>query len=397
MADAGAPRVLIVVNSLSFGGTERMLERLVVRLSESGRAAFTVVSLEERGPVGDRLSRRGVEVIALGLRGGAARIVLGGARRLRRLLRARRFDLLHTFLYRSHVAGRLARLRQPEAPPLLSSERCVGDNRGFVVSAANRLTAGMSDRFLAVSRAVRDRVVERDGVAPDRVQVILNGIEEAEPRPRDRDRLRRRLGIPARDTVLLLLGRLHREKGPDLLLRALDLLARSGVAGWRALVVGEGPERETLESSSRRLGLDRRLFFTGARCRVGPWIDAADLLVLPSREEGMPVAAMEAMMKGKPVLAARVGGVPEVVVDGTTGVLVAPGDAEALASALRGLLSDRGRLEALGREGRRVARSEFSLARMSEAIAAVYDEMTRASLPSPVHAAGRRAARAGRA
>jgi glycosyltransferase involved in cell wall biosynthesis len=377
------PRVLLVVNSLGYGGTERMIERLVLALEGGGAVRYTVVTLEGPGPIGARLRRQGIDVRAFGLEGGALRQILGGRRALRRLLRSERFDLMHSFLYRAHSACRLARLGARPALPLISSERCLGDNRGWVIRAINRRTGALSDRILAVSEAVAETVVRRDRIPEEKVVVIPNGIEESEPLPRRRARLRRALGLDDGDTLFLFLGRLHPEKGPDLLIEALDRLRHRVPAGWRAALVGDGPLRAGLERDVRARGLSDRVVMPGARRRVDPWLDAADLLVLPSREEGMPVAALEAMMRGRPVLATSVGGTPEVVTHGKNGLLVPPEDAGALAEGLARLATDAALRRAWGAEAAVEARRRFTLARMADATFQEYRRLLRpAEAPS---------------
>jgi len=367
LLSAPRPRVLLVVNSLGYGGTERMIERLVLALEGRGDVRYTVVSLEDPGPIGARLKAAGIDVRAFRLRGGALRQILGGRRALRRLLRSERFDLVHSFLYRSHSACRLARLGARTPLPLISSERCLGDNRGWAIRAVNRWTGAMSDRILAVSEAVAETVVRRDRIPEENVAVVPNGIEEADVDPRRRARLRRALGLSGSDTLLLFLGRLHPEKGPDLLIEALVRLRRLRPSGWRAALVGDGPLRDVLARDIRARGLEDRVVMPGARRRVDPWLDAADLLVLPSREEGMPVAALEAMMRGRPVVGTAVGGTPEVVVDGRTGRLVPAGNTGDLAEALARLVADPGLISAWGAEAAADVRRRFSLARMAEA------------------------------
>lgn len=366
------PRVLLVVNSLGYGGTERMVERLVRTLEGRGDVRYTIVTLEGSGPIGTRLRREGCDLRPLRLEGGALRQILGGRRALRRLLRSERFDLIHSFLYRSHSACRLARLGARPAPPLISSERCLGDNRGWGIRAVNRVTGGLSDRILAVSRAVAETVVRRDRVPEESVTVIPNGIEEAAVDVRRRARMRRALGLAEDDALILFLGRLHHEKGPDRLLLALDRLRRLQPTGWRAALVGDGPMRIDLARRAAALGFGGQVLFPGARRFVSPWLDAADLLALPSREEGMPVAALEAMMLGRPVVGTAVGGTPEVVEDGRTGLLVPPEDDAALAQALAGLVADAGHRRALGAEAAREARRRFTLERMADATLAEY-------------------------
>jgi glycosyltransferase involved in cell wall biosynthesis len=378
----GSPQVLALVNSLGFGGAETMLERMVLSITATGGARYTVCSLEDEGPIGARLRRRGIEVIALGARGGAVRAVTGGVASVRRLLRERPFDLIHSCLYRSHCVARLARLGIGRPIPLVSSEHCVGATRSRLTLLGNRLTAGLSDRIHAVSRAVGDAVVLRDRIAAGRVRVVVNGIDPPAPVPGARRRLRRALGIADGELILLTIGRLHREKGADVLLRALPQVAPDGAFPFRAIVVGDGPERGALEAQARRLGLAGSVFFAGERRRVVPWLQAADLFVLPSREEGLPVAPLEAMALSLPVVATRVGGTPEVVEHGRTGLLVPPDDPAALAEALRRLALDEPARRALGRRGRIRVRGEFTIARMAERILDLYAELLEPAGPA---------------
>jgi glycosyltransferase involved in cell wall biosynthesis len=367
-----------------------MIQRMAGHLHATGQVQFTVCSLGTAGPIGTALRSEGIEVIALGGRGDAVRQVLTGALRLRRLLKRRRFDLIHSFLYRSHCASRVARFGQAPRVPLISAERCMGDNRSGLVRLANRLTSRMSDRVLAVSRAVAERIVTRDRVPRDRVAVVANGIESTPANPRARARLRRALGMEERHALILYLGRLHREKGPDLLLEALALLKADLPDGWSAVLVGGGEETRTIAGQSVELGLGQQVRLPGPRRQVGPWLDACDLIVLPSREEGMPVAALEAMMRSRPVVATRVGGTPEVVSDGETGLLVEAGDPVQMADALARLIRDPGLRISMGQAGRRRAMREFTIDAMAAGTLRQYRLMVPAALPasSPAEAAG---------
>jgi glycosyltransferase involved in cell wall biosynthesis len=379
---ASAPRVLLVINSLVYGGAERMMQRMISRLNGQGRVRYTVCSLEGDGPIGALLRADGVEVITLAGAGGTMRQVAGGAARLRPLLRSGRFDLVHSFLYRSHCASRIARLGLRPRLPLISTEHCLGDNRGLGIRIVNRLTSRMSDRIVAVCRAVADRAVRRDGVPRDRVVVIPNGAETRNPDARARARLRKALGMNDEHALLLYLGRLHREKAPDRLIEALDRLRQTTPDGWTAVLVGAGEERSAVERQIKVLGLEGRVLLPGSRRRVAPWIDASDLLVLPSREEGMPVAALEAMMQARAVVATRVGGTPEVVVEGVTGFLVSPGDSGALAAALGRLIRNRVLRQRLGEAGRTRALAEFTIDQMAEKTLELYGRLLARRIPA---------------
>jgi glycosyltransferase involved in cell wall biosynthesis len=379
---AAPPRVLLVINSLVYGGAERMMQRMISRLSAQGRVRYTVCSLEGDGPIGASLRSDGVEVITLGVAGGTVRQVAGGAARVRQLLKSGRFDLVHSYLYRSHCASRLARSGLPTRIPLVSTEHCLGDNRGLGVRLMNRLTSRMSDRIVAVCRAVADRAVLRDGVPRDHVAIIPNGVEPRSSDARARARLRKVLGVGDQNALILYLGRLHHEKGPDLLIEALAVLARNTPGSWKAVLLGAGEERTAIERQVRATGLDGRVLLPGARRRVGPWIDACDLLVLSSREEGMPVAALEAMMQSRAVVATRVGGTPEVVVDGVTGLLVPPEDPGALAGALGRMILDGALRRRMGEAGRIRALAEFTVEQMADRTLDLYGQVLRRSIPA---------------
>jgi glycosyltransferase involved in cell wall biosynthesis len=161
--------------------------------------------------------------------------------------------------------------------------------------------------------------------------------------------------LPSGGTVAVFVGRLVPQKNP---LALVDVVAQIPQIGL--VVVGDGPLRCHLKQAVDRRGLDDRVCIVGWQTEVAPFLRTADLFVLPSRWEGLPVAAIEAMMAGVPVVATRVGGMPEVVDDGVTGLLVPPGDTRALVDAIRQLVIDPSRRRALGRAGRQRALQRFS-------------------------------------
>jgi glycosyltransferase involved in cell wall biosynthesis len=374
-------RVLAVVNSLVLGGAERTLERTVLALSRAGLARYTVCALGEAGPIASSLRRAGIEVVSLRVPEKGLGSILAAASGVRRLLRWNRFDLIHSFLYRSHCAARLARLRNGMRPPLVSAEHCTGGGRSRLRVRVNSLMSPLSSRVTVVSEAIRDEVLRRDWVARRKVSVVRNGIDLPRPSVAAGLRLRRRLGIPDNDTVFLALGRLHHEKGPDVLVEALRILSGRRESGWRALFVGSGPEEPRVRAEVQALGLERRVFLAGARRYVAPWLEAADVLVLPSREEGLPLSALEAMARSKPVVATRVGGTAEAVEDGASGLLVPPESPAIFAAAMERLMNDPALRRSMGRRARARAASEFSTAGMVRSTLQCYQQVLRDERP----------------
>ena len=202
-------------------------------------------------------------------------------------------------------------------------------------------------RVITVSAALKERVAEL-GAAPERVLVQHNGVDGERFCLRDRNDERASLGLPTERRLITYVGNLVPEKGVDLLVEALGHLHRSGADDVELLLIGAGPQEETLRCRAAELGLRERIRFAGRRPHeeIARWIAAADVFCLPSRREGCPNVVLEALACGRPVVAARVGGVPELI-SAETGVLVAPEDPTALAIGLHAALARSWQPEAL--------------------------------------------------
>ncbi|MFP4057410.1 MAG: glycosyltransferase family 4 protein [Candidatus Brocadiia bacterium] len=219
----------------------------------------------------------------------------------------------------------------------------------------------MADRYLTPSEHCRRELLRTGYFVPQRIRAIPNGVAIPPPDPSARERVRAELGL-GDAPVLIVTSRLHPAKGHVHLLDALALL-REQLGGVRLLAVGDGGERPALEERAERLGLGHSVLFTGFRTDVVDLLRAADLFVLPSLLEGMPNTALEAMAVGLPVVASAVDGVPEVVVDGETGLLVSPGDPHLLRDTIGRLLTEPQLAARMGRAGRERVRRHFALDR----------------------------------
>jgi len=233
-----------------------------------------------------------------------------------------------------------------------------------------------ADRTIAVSAYLRDRLVADVGFDPARVSVVHNGVDAAAiaraVEAADRVALRASVGIPADAVVVGTLGRLVDSKGVDILLAAVATLSKNRPT-LRCVVVGDGPAETRLKEAAAELGIGHSVVFAGFVEDPYSWLAALDVFALPTLLESFGLAALEAMAAGVPVVASRTGGVPEVVTDGRTGLLVKPGDSAELASAIATMLDDPTAARRLTVAAREAARTEFSIAAMAEATAAVYD------------------------
>ena len=233
-----------------------------------------------------------------------------------------------------------------------------------------------ASHIIAVSNAVKQHLVGQ-GLSEGRITVIHNGVDlKLLSRPYDRAAFRRVWGLPESAPVLVTVGRLVPEKGHRDLLRAFAQLIHH--AEWRELrllMVGGGILLAPLQAEAAELGLSDRVIFAGFQRDVPPFVQAADIFVLPSLREGLSLSALEAMALVKPVVACRVGGTPEVVVEGETGLLVAPSRPEELKHALDSLLRHPEQARAMGEAGARRVREAFDLEQMVSKIEEVYREL----------------------
>jgi glycosyltransferase involved in cell wall biosynthesis len=235
------------------------------------------------------------------------------------------------------------------------------------------------DRLIAVSVGQRE-TYERIGVPPGRIRTVPNGVRERGTGP-GRETARRRLGLDADQPVVMTVGRLTVMKGQRHLVDCVPALA-ARFPDVRVVLVGDGHLRAVLTAQAAALGVSDAVVFAGHRADARSLLDAADVFVLPSRHEGMPLAAMEAMDAALPVVGTRVIGTAEVVADGETGLLVAPGDDAALGGALATLLADPELRSRYGVAGRRRYLSHFTSARMAAGTVAVYEDALRAAVGS---------------
>ncbi len=299
---------------------------------------------------------------------------IDGVLRLARLLRRERADVLHTHTLAAanalaRVAGRLARV--PVVSHLHIANHFRPATRALLANLDNA-TARFAAALVAVSEDTR-RAYEEQGY-PRRIRVVYNGVTATTA---DANGLREELSIPADAPLVAEVGRLCDVKGQRELIDAIALLP-----GARAVLVGAdlelgGAYERALRDHADELGVTERVVFAGYRDDAARVVAAADVLALPSWTEGLPLVVLEAMALGRPVVATAVGGTPELVADGETGLLVPPRDVAALTAALKRVLDDEGLRRRLGEAGRRRVAERFSSEAMTRDVLAVYDEVTR--------------------
>jgi glycosyltransferase involved in cell wall biosynthesis len=232
------------------------------------------------------------------------------------------------------------------------------------------------DRVVGVGEAVRQALIANEGIAAERVDVIYNGIdlETFDRTCADRDSARRDMGVGPNDLVVIQVARLDYLKDHLTALRALERVAAQR-REVRLVLVGEGPEREKIEAEIRQRRLSEHVRSLGLRSDVGRLISAADVFLLTSISEGIPLTVIEAMGAELPVVSTRVGGVSEIVLEGQTGLLAPAGDDCALAEHILSLAAEPARRQQMGQVGCQRARAVFCERRMHAEYLRQYEEM----------------------
>jgi glycosyltransferase involved in cell wall biosynthesis len=328
--------------------------------------------LTRLGPLEDELRGAGVPVTRIGK---PLKVDPFALLRLTRFLRRKRFDVLQTWVFAANAYGRVA-ARLAGVPVVVTAEMAVDLWKTRTHLALDRALARRCDRVVGNSHAVVD-FYRKAGVPDDRLAMIYSGVPLQEPPAVDRAEVRAAFGWPADAPLVLFAGRLMPQKGVDVLVTALDLLqhVRPRV---RTLIAGSGPLKSELEETAHGFALDGSLRFLGHRDDVPRLLAAADLLVLPSRYEGLPNVVLEAMTYRKPVVATAAPGTTEVVVDHETGLLVPVDDAPALARAIRTITDDAELARRMGEAGRARVEAEFGVDAMVARFAELYESLARA-------------------
>jgi glycosyltransferase involved in cell wall biosynthesis len=366
----GRVRVAQIMATGTNGGAQEHVFSLVSRLSPN-RYDVRVVSLSHGSSV-RRLQKAGFEVSVVDEPDDRRAV-----RALAEALAEFEPEVVHNHMYRAEVVGtRAAYLlgeqgcRRPAVISTVHSSRvrCVDDREQL------RQLTPLMDRLIVVSKAI-ERKIDDEGRAGAPVDLIYNGVDlERYNHQQPCCTLHEDYSIPEDAPIVGVVARLEAEKGHRTLVEAWVDVAKSVPKAW-LLIIGEGSERDALEAQAEALGVSERIVFTGRREDVPAVTAALDVAVLPSYREAQGLSVLEAMALNRPVVASNVGGIPEMIEDGATGLLVPPGDSQALAAAIVRLLKDHPYADMLARSGHALVHDRFCIELMVSQISSIYDEV----------------------
>jgi glycosyltransferase involved in cell wall biosynthesis len=371
--------VLSLVGNLSMmGGGERFVRELMINLDpDRFDRIFCATRWEPEAERGlrvdsalDELRDAGVEFVGLER---SSKADLTAWVPLVRLMQRRSVDVVHSHMFGSNVWG--AVLTKTMGTPVFVAHEQTWSYEGKPLRRLldRELIARAADAFIAVSTADRRRMIDVEGISADKIIYIPNAV----PTPSSGAALtdvRQELGIPPDQPVVGTVAVLRPQKALEVLLEAApDILEQFPDA--TIVIAGDGPEKAKLERLRRELNLSDRVRMLGARTDVASVLGAFDVCVSTSDFEGTPLALMEAMEAGVPIVATRVGGTPDLIDDGVHGLLVEPREPRAVAAAVNALLADRDRATAMARAAQQRRRSEFEITQTARRIGELYEEL----------------------
>jgi glycosyltransferase involved in cell wall biosynthesis len=367
-------RVLQLITSLERGGAENHLLALLTHANRQAFAVETAVLCGE-GELVPHFRAAGIPVHLLKARNRFDPVALG---RLVRLMRDHPFDIVHSHLFRADIYAGLAVARLGEHRPLLVSTRH-NDDRFFLnpfVGLVHYAISARQDLIIAISDHIARFTVARGVRHPARVRRVYHGLEPPVTRALEREgqRIRSELGISADAFLVGNVGRLALQKGQRHLIAAMPLLLER-VPRAHAIIAGGGDLEEFLKELADEMGVAERVHVLGPRKDVPALMHAIDVFAMPSIWEGFGLVLLEAMAAGRPIVASRVATIPEVVVDGETGILVPAGDPLALAEALATLADQPSLARQYAEAGRERLRGRFSIEKMVGDTELLYREL----------------------
>jgi glycosyltransferase involved in cell wall biosynthesis len=356
-------RIALMIECDGPGGAELMMLDLASELRSRGHAVLPVNLANGTGWLGARFEAAGFQPATFAIR---SAIDLGAVRSLTSILRDFRADVVHSHEFTMAIYG-------AAAAPRAGARHVITMHGGLYYASAwrrrvaLRWAAQRSDALVGVSVATAAALERTLGAGRRRAVVVPNGIPQ---RSGVRDRVRRELSIPPDELLIVAVGNLYPVKGHAVLLDALAMLGDR--PGWHLAIAGRGEEEGRLRAQSAAAGIASRVHLLGFRDDIPDILAAGDIFAMPSLSEGLPLALVEAMSFGLPVVVTRVGGVPEVVTNEVEALLVPPSDAGALARALSTLLDDAQLRRRLGDAGRTRAQRDYAIAAMADRYERLY-------------------------
>lgn len=373
MVDEKKLRILHVTFNMDIGGAEQVIKQLVQNANKT-QYDMSVLCLENNiGPLGKQLLEQGIEVVALNRKPGFdVRLI----RSLRAYIQNYPFDILHCHQYTPYVYGMFASLFTDVEVIFTEHGRFHPDRSTWKRKMLNPLLSLNTAAITSISQATKEALVNYENFPRRRIEVIYNGIEDSAGKKYNPEILKKDLGIKSNDIVLGTISRLDSIKNITMMISAFQRVLTK-FPNSKLLIVGDGPERRALEDQVKTLGIAEQAVFTGYQLDPQRYLNIMELFLLSSFSEGTSMTLLEAMSYAKPVVVTNVGGNPEIVKNGETGVLVASDDHIAFSDVILRLLNDGSLMMEMGVNARKRFESIFTVEKMIKSYSLLYRRIAR--------------------
>lgn len=351
--------VLHIYQNSKIGGVQQQFLSL---LKAYDRDVFNPIfcCLGPEEEISKEIERIDIETVALN-RVRYHRFSPGIVRDLYRLMKQKNIHIVRTHRYRANLYGRLAALLSGVPVKIISLHDNYRKDLRLERRIVNKILLKVTDKIVAVSESIRKDIIKYDGIDSSKILVIPNGIDTERFKPKGNFAdIRKEFSIKESDIVVGFVGRVVPAKGLEYLIDALPFLKKE-FKNIKLLITGEGSTMERLKKKAKENNVHDSIIFTGKRRDIPDILSCTDIFVMPSVAEGLPNALLEAMAMGKPIVATEVGGIPEVIKNGHSGLLVPPRNPEALATAIKDLISNDQLAAKMGQVARHIVLDNFSI------------------------------------
>lgn len=362
-------KIAHITFDMCIGGAEQVIRNLLEN-TNSSKYDVSILCLEKQiGPFGMELVDSGCTVIPFGREPGLDFRLI---KKIRKYLLEKRIDIIHCHQYTPYIYGLFASVGTKIKVVFTEHGRFHPDRKKFKRVLINPVLSFFTDHIIAISVATGKALVTYENFPKKKIEIIYNGIGDARFLLSPLVSLKKSLGIPDGAFVLGTVARLDSIKNQELMIRALKMILKTCPDIYLVLI-GDGPERESLEALSFELQLDSHIIFTGFKQDTHHYYKILDVFLLTSFSEGTAMTLLEAMASSVPCIVTNVGGNPEIVIDGETGCVIADDDEKALVQSIRILHEDRNLLFKMGKAGRKRFEEHFTVEKMVQSYEALYN------------------------
>ncbi|MDO6824581.1 glycosyltransferase family 4 protein [Marinobacter sp. 1_MG-2023] len=370
-------RVLHLTFNMGIGGTEQVIRQLVQGMESEGVESEILCMDGQIGSIGETLEKSGIPVHKLARKQGFDRSLI---KAIRKRVKEGQFDVVHCHQYTPWIYGWLASLGTQAKVVFTEHGRFYPDRYRYKAMFVNPIMAMLTPAVVAISGATREALTRYEFIPKRKVRVIYNGIAPLCRSEFESKKIRNELGIPEKAFVVGTVSRLDPVKNQQMMLRAFRAFSEVHPDSY-LLMVGDGPDKAMLMALAEKLGIDGRTIFTGFINKPEHHLSAMDVFLLSSHTEGTSMTLLEAMSLGIPAIATRVGGNPEIVVDGITGILTDSGCAADFSNAMSRFAENKQLCEDFSKASSKVFTEKFTQKRMIQSYIMVYDGSELLSTP----------------